>query len=64
VTGLIVPRVKFDGRVLRRRNQALDTVDLDIRLAVAFYLRDRDKVRHAAHLMALKRTGRHWMRPC
>ena len=42
------------ARDLRRGDQALDAVDLDVGFTVALNFGDGDEVRHAAHLMALK----------
>ena len=44
----------LDGGDLRRGDEAFDAVDLDIGLAVALDLRQREQVRHALHCMALE----------
>ena len=51
---LVIPRVVFNGCDLGCCDQALDSIDLDVGLAVAFDLRKADKVRHAEHGMALE----------
>ena len=51
---LVVPRVVFDGGDLRGGDQTFDAVDLDVGLAVAFDLGQREQVRHALHFMALE----------
>src|SRR5882724_2657115 len=58
MTGLVVPGVILDGGDLRRRNQALNTVDLSIRLAVSFDGHEAYQIRHAAHRMPLEKPLR------
>src|SRR5215470_13931322 len=54
MTGLIAPGMILNGCDLRRRNQALDAVNLNIGLAVPFYGHQADQVGHAAHRMPLE----------
>src|SRR5712671_3072771 len=58
MAGSVVPGMILDGRDLRRRNQALNTVDLSIRLAVSFHGHETDQVRHAAHRVPLEKSLR------
>ncbi len=54
IAGLTVRRMELDGGYLRRGDDRLEAVELGVGFAVAAHFDQRDGLRHAGHLVALK----------